>query len=190
MPPIFVDARDLAERLGVRYDTVLTWVRRGKIPHVRDGRGRLLFNLNTVLETLRQKSLDARHAAAGREVDMRPDSRRKPAVYDPGPVRLATPHPSDVGPIDPPEDPRPEAKRGPTLPAGFGRPPEAPATTPWPNAEQSNRRTLHLRAVESDPAKREAIQEAAVMENNTKTCSTHDPCYTIMQQGKPHRRNR
>jgi excisionase family DNA binding protein len=69
MPPIFVDARDLAERLGVRYDTVLTWVRRGKLPHIRDGRGRYLFNLNTVLETLRQKSLDARHEAAGREVD-------------------------------------------------------------------------------------------------------------------------
>ena len=66
MPPIFVDARDLAERLGVRYDTVLTWVRRGKLPHIRDGRGRYLFNLNTVLETLRQKSLDAQHAAAGK----------------------------------------------------------------------------------------------------------------------------
>ncbi len=124
---------------------------------------------------------------------MTPTPRRKPAVYDPGPVRLATPHPLDVGLIDPPEDPHPETKRSPTLPAGFGRPPEAPTPTPWPNAKQSNRRTLHLpllRAGESDPAKREAIQEAAVMENNTKTCSTHDPCYTIMQQGKPHRRNR
>jgi predicted DNA-binding transcriptional regulator AlpA len=57
---------------------------------------------------------------------MTPAPRRKPAVGDPGPVRLATPHPPDVGPIDPPEDPRPEAKRGPTLPAGFGRQPEAP----------------------------------------------------------------
>jgi excisionase family DNA binding protein len=69
MPPIFVDARDLAERLDVGYDTVLTWVRRGKIPHVRDGRGRLLFNLNTVLETLRQKPHEPRHEAAGREAD-------------------------------------------------------------------------------------------------------------------------
>jgi excisionase family DNA binding protein len=67
MPPIFVDARDLAARLDVGYDTVLTWVRRGKIPHVRDGRGRLLFNLNSVLETLRQKSEDASSEAAGRE---------------------------------------------------------------------------------------------------------------------------
>ena len=45
MPPTFIDARNLAGRLDVGYDTVLTWVRRGKIPHIRDGRGRLLFNL-------------------------------------------------------------------------------------------------------------------------------------------------
>ncbi len=57
MPPIFVDARDLAERLDVSYDTVLTWVRRGKIPHIRDGRNRLMFNLNSVIEELRQKPL-------------------------------------------------------------------------------------------------------------------------------------
>jgi excisionase family DNA binding protein len=56
MPPTFIDARNLAGRLDVGYDTVLTWVRRGKIPHIRDGRGRLLFNLNTVLEALRQES--------------------------------------------------------------------------------------------------------------------------------------
>jgi excisionase family DNA binding protein len=56
MPPIFVDAHDLAERLDVGYDTVLTWVRRGKIPHVRDGRNRLLFNLNSVIEALREKT--------------------------------------------------------------------------------------------------------------------------------------
>jgi excisionase family DNA binding protein len=55
MPPIFVDARDLAERLDVSYDTVLTWVRRRKTPHVRDGRGRLMFNLNSVVEALRAK---------------------------------------------------------------------------------------------------------------------------------------
>jgi excisionase family DNA binding protein len=68
MPPIFVDAPDLAGRLGVRYDTVLTWVRHGKIPHVRDGRRRLLFNLNSVLEALRNRPL-APQAAANREED-------------------------------------------------------------------------------------------------------------------------
>jgi excisionase family DNA binding protein len=55
MPPIFVDTRALAERLDVSYDTVLSWVRRGKIPHVRDGRGRFMFNLNSVIEALREK---------------------------------------------------------------------------------------------------------------------------------------
>ena len=56
---------------------------------------------------------------------MTPAPRRKPPLDGPGPVRLATPHPPDVGPIDPPEDPRPEPKRGPTLPAGFDRASEA-----------------------------------------------------------------
>jgi excisionase family DNA binding protein len=65
MPPIFVDARDLAERLDVSYDTVLTWVRRGKIPHVRDGRGRLMFNLNSVIESLRQKQQEDPQTARG-----------------------------------------------------------------------------------------------------------------------------
>jgi len=105
-----------------------------------------------------------------------------------------------VDPTDPPEDPRPEARpqrgspRGPTLPAGFGRPAEAPTPTPCPNAKQSNRRTLrlltHLHAGESAPAKREAIRKAAVMENAAETRSTHDFCYTIMQQGKSHGRYR
>ena len=53
MPPVFVDARTLADRLDVSYETVLTWVRRGRIPHVRDGRRRLMFNLNSVLSSLR-----------------------------------------------------------------------------------------------------------------------------------------
>ena len=69
MPPVFVDARTLADRLDVRYETVLTWVRRGKIPHVRDGRGRLLFNLDSVLESLRPKPLTPRPKAAGRGVE-------------------------------------------------------------------------------------------------------------------------
>ena len=47
--------------------------------------------------------------------------RRKPPLDGPGPVRLATPHPPGVSPIDPPEDRRSEPKRGPTLPAGFER---------------------------------------------------------------------
>ncbi|MGA7501871.1 MAG: hypothetical protein WBX00_34490, partial [Isosphaeraceae bacterium] len=62
---------------------------------------------------------------------MTPAPRRKPTLGGPGPVRLARPqggsprHPLDPplrgpGPIDPPEDPRPEA-----------RPPEG--FPPWPD---------------------------------------------------------
>jgi len=64
---------------------------------------------------------------------MTPSPRRNAPVVDPGTFRLA-----DA--IDLPE-PRPEARpqrgspRGPTLPAGFGRPPEAPTPTPWPERE-------------------------------------------------------
>jgi predicted site-specific integrase-resolvase len=67
MPPVFVDARGLAGRLDVSYDTVLTWARRGKVPHVRDGRGRLMFNLNSVIESLCERSEVATHAAGRQE---------------------------------------------------------------------------------------------------------------------------
>jgi excisionase family DNA binding protein len=63
MPPVILDARDLAERLDVAYGTVLSWARRGRIPHMRDGRGRLLFNLDSVLMVLRREP----HEAEGRE---------------------------------------------------------------------------------------------------------------------------
>jgi excisionase family DNA binding protein len=70
MPPVFVDAHELADRLDVTYDTVLTWARRGKIPHVRDGRGRLLFNLDSVLSTLRHDPHEPRHEATGPAVEL------------------------------------------------------------------------------------------------------------------------
>jgi excisionase family DNA binding protein len=69
MPPIFVDAHGLAQRLDVEYDTILTWVRRGKLPYIRDGRGRLLFNLNQVVEALREKPIGTCHEAADRGGD-------------------------------------------------------------------------------------------------------------------------
>lgn len=53
MPPVFVNARELAGHLNVSYATILEWVRRGKIPHVRDG-SRYLFNLGHVFATLRK----------------------------------------------------------------------------------------------------------------------------------------
>jgi excisionase family DNA binding protein len=61
MPPIFVDARELASRLDVAYPTVCEWVRRGKIPFVRDGRGR--FNLDSVVTALREKRRETGAAA-------------------------------------------------------------------------------------------------------------------------------
>ncbi len=50
--------------------------------------------------------------------------RRKPAVYDPGPVRLAAPQPPDVGPLDhqpeaPPARPQGGSPRGRSLPASI-----------------------------------------------------------------------
>ena len=56
---------------------------------------------------------------------MTPAPRRKPALDGPGPVRLA-----DA--IDPPEDPGPEPKRGPTLPAGFDRAVRGPTPRGFP----------------------------------------------------------
>ncbi|MDR3638675.1 MAG: hypothetical protein P4L84_33020 [Isosphaeraceae bacterium] len=52
MPPTFFDAKTLAWRLDVSYQTLLTWTRRGKIPHFKDGRGRITYNLDSVLAAL------------------------------------------------------------------------------------------------------------------------------------------
>jgi excisionase family DNA binding protein len=59
MPPIFVNARELADRLDVDYRKVLTWVRREKIPHIRGGNRQLLFNLDAVIRSLRNKTVAA-----------------------------------------------------------------------------------------------------------------------------------
>ncbi len=56
MPPVLLGARELARRLDVSYETVLGWSRRGLIPSLRDGRNRLLFNLDAVLLALRSGS--------------------------------------------------------------------------------------------------------------------------------------
>ena len=64
MPPVFVDTRELAERLGVKYNTVLSWVRHGKIPAIRDGRGQYMFNLRSVAKALCYDSATARRKAA------------------------------------------------------------------------------------------------------------------------------
>jgi excisionase family DNA binding protein len=53
MPPVLLNARELAQRLDVSYETVLAWARRDEIPSIRDSRNRLLFNLDSVLQALR-----------------------------------------------------------------------------------------------------------------------------------------
>ena len=117
MPPIFVDARDLAERLEVSYDTVLTWVRRGKIPHVQDGRRRFMFNLNAVMEALRQKPLNGPPYCRRKGwCAMTPAPRRKSALADPGPSDW--PFPAAECPMAA-EAQRPGSPGRPTLPIGI-----------------------------------------------------------------------
>ena len=95
---------------------------------------------------------------------MTPAPRRKPAVYDPGPVSLAD---------------------------AVDRQPEAPAVKPGRTLPASIEPMLgidDLAAILScsrQLVEREATPEAAVVETNTKTRSTHDLCYTIMQEGNP-----
>lgn len=55
MSPILLSARELAQRLDVSYETILSWTHRGKIPTIRDGRNRQIFNLDTVLKWLRAR---------------------------------------------------------------------------------------------------------------------------------------
>jgi excisionase family DNA binding protein len=59
MPPILLDGRELADRLGVSYAEVMSWHRRGWIPSVKTGSGRVLFNLDRVVEALRDRQRKA-----------------------------------------------------------------------------------------------------------------------------------
>ena len=106
---------------------------------------------------------------------MTPAPRRKPAVDGPGPVRLADA--IDHQPEAPAARPPGGSPRGRTPPAGF---------EPMLGIDD----LAAILSCSRQLVEREAIQEAAVMETNTKTRSTHDLHYTIMQQGKPHGRNR
>jgi predicted site-specific integrase-resolvase len=53
--PIILDGRDLAARVGVRYEQVLEWARDGQIPCIRCER-RVMFNLGRVLDAMAQMS--------------------------------------------------------------------------------------------------------------------------------------
>ena len=52
MPPIWLDGRELADRIEERYETVMDWARTGRIPSIHTGR-RVMFNLDRVLDALR-----------------------------------------------------------------------------------------------------------------------------------------
>lgn len=56
MPPILLNARELAKRLDVSSQTVLAWARRDEVPCIRDGRNHVLFNLDAVLKVLRSNA--------------------------------------------------------------------------------------------------------------------------------------
>jgi hypothetical protein len=53
MPLVLLDGHELAARLGVRHARVMSWARLGKIPCVKTGKGRVLFNLDLVVDALR-----------------------------------------------------------------------------------------------------------------------------------------
>jgi excisionase family DNA binding protein len=55
MPPILLDARELAGRLEVTPGTVYDWERLGRIPSIRTGR-RVVFNLDSVIRALRSST--------------------------------------------------------------------------------------------------------------------------------------
>lgn len=60
MPPVLLDARQLAAQLDATYEEVLTWTRRGHIPVIKVA-GRNYYNLAQVVRALhRQEEAPAR----------------------------------------------------------------------------------------------------------------------------------
>jgi excisionase family DNA binding protein len=55
--PELVRADELAERYGVRRETVLAWVRRGLVPCVRPSRKTIRFRVADVEEAIRRAQL-------------------------------------------------------------------------------------------------------------------------------------
>lgn len=51
MPPVLLDARQLAAKLDATYEEVLTWTRRGLIPVIKAS-GRNYYNLTQVARAL------------------------------------------------------------------------------------------------------------------------------------------
>lgn len=57
MPPILLDARELAARFDVTTGTIHDWERLGRIPSIRTCR-RVVFNLDAVIRALRREAED------------------------------------------------------------------------------------------------------------------------------------
>ena len=54
MPPVLLTGRELAERLGYPYPTVMGWQRDEVIPSIKTGHT-IYFNLGRVIEALRDR---------------------------------------------------------------------------------------------------------------------------------------
>lgn len=63
MPPVLLDARQLADKLDATYEDVLRWARQGLIPSIKTG-GKRYFNLNQVAKRLNGHA-KTEHAYAG-----------------------------------------------------------------------------------------------------------------------------
>lgn len=65
MPPVLLDGRELSARLDVRYTEVMSWYRRGWVPGIKTGCGRVVFDLDRVVRALRARERDRPAAARG-----------------------------------------------------------------------------------------------------------------------------
>lgn len=61
MPPVLLDGRELADRIGYPVRTVMAWYRDEKIPGIRTGR-KVYFDLGRVIEALRRAHAGAEAA--------------------------------------------------------------------------------------------------------------------------------
>ncbi len=52
MPPVYMNGRQLADRLDRPYEHVMDWSRLGLIPSIKLSNGRVVFDLDRVVQTL------------------------------------------------------------------------------------------------------------------------------------------
>ena len=70
MPLVLLDGRELADRLGESYANLMRWSRTGKIPSIKTGRGRVVFNLDEVVNAL----MKARTGSSSRRPAPKPNN--------------------------------------------------------------------------------------------------------------------